>query len=87
MSTHLDAQQRRAMRNRLARARGQLDAVIRQLDQDEPCVAVMPQMIACNKAVDRATYAMLLAAIENCAASPRSDLEADKLRKLFLSLA
>lgn len=85
---HLDSQQRRAVRNRLARARGQLDAIMRALDDNHACLEVLPQMIAANKAVDRATYSMILAAIDRCSADPQSHpQEAEQLRKLFLSLA
>ena len=54
-SLHLDSEQRRAVRNRIARARGQLDAIMRALDEDRACLEMLPQMIAANKAVDRAT--------------------------------
>ncbi|MDO5722575.1 MAG: metal-sensitive transcriptional regulator [Actinomycetaceae bacterium] len=85
---HLDSEQRRAVRNRLARARGQLDAIMRSLDEDHACLEVLPQMIAANKAVDRATYTMILAAIDRCATDPQSHAdESEQLRKLFLSLA
>ena len=55
----------------------------------------MPRGFAANdrgsKAVDRATYAMVLAAIQSCAASEGSGVDdhpdAEELRKIFLSLA
>lgn len=91
-SVHLADDDRRAVRNRLSRARGQIDAIVRQLDEDHACLDVLPQMIAASKAVDRATYAMVLAAIQSCATqkgngdfSDHPDSEA--LRKIFLSLA
>lgn len=88
MSTvHLDSAERRAVRNRLSRARGQLDAVIRQLDDDQACLDVLPQMIAANRAVDRATYAMILAAMQACANHPGAHTESEQIRKIFLSLA
>ncbi|MDO4607022.1 MAG: metal-sensitive transcriptional regulator [Bowdeniella nasicola] len=88
MGLHLDSAERRAMRNRLARARGQLDSVIKQLDDDAACLDVLPQMMAANKAVDRATFAMVLAAIERCSREDHhGSEEIAQLRKLFLSLA
>jgi DNA-binding FrmR family transcriptional regulator len=78
---------RRAVRNRLSRARGQLDAVIRQLEENKDCLDVLPQMIAASKAVDRATYAMVLSAIESCSSEPGDHPDIAELKKLFLSLA
>lgn len=86
-AVHLDSAERRAVRNRLSRARGQLDAVIRQLDEDEACLQVLPQMIAANKAVDRATYAMILAAMQACSQQPDALAESQQIEKIFLSLA
>lgn len=87
-SLHLDSQQRRAVRNRIARARGQLDAIMRALDEDRACLEMLPQMIAANKAVDRATYSMILGAIDRCSTDPQAHAEeSEQLRKLFLSLA
>lgn len=90
-SVQVSEEDRRAVRNRLSRARGQIDAIIRQLEEDKPCLEILPQMIAALKAVDRATYAMVLAAIQSCAASEGSGMDdhpdAEELRKIFLSLA
>lgn len=84
---HLNEQDRRAVRNRLSRARGQLDAIIKNIEEDAACLEVLPQMIAASKAVDRATYAMVLAAIETCSLHPEDHPDAENLKKIFLSLA
>lgn len=84
---HLTETDRRAVRNRLSRARGQLDAIIKKIEEDAACLDVLPQMIAASRAVDRATYAMVLAAIETCSTQPGDHPDAEDLKKIFLSLA
>ncbi|MDO5050015.1 MAG: metal-sensitive transcriptional regulator [Actinomycetaceae bacterium] len=86
-SVKLRDEDRRAIRNRLSRARGQLDAIIRQIEEDQACLEVLPQMIAASKAVDRATYAMVLSAIESCSTEPSDHPDSIELKKIFLSLA
>ena len=84
----LDNESKKAVRNRLSRARGQLEAVIRQIDEDEACLSILPQMVAADKAVNRATFALLLAAMRNCARDPEHHPEeSEQLQKIFLSLA
>ena len=83
----LNDEERRAIRNRLARARGQLDAIIRQLEDNEACLKVLPQMIAASKAVDRATYAMVLSSVQACSRTAGEHPDSAELQKIFLSLA
>ncbi|MFC5369557.1 metal-sensitive transcriptional regulator [Arcanobacterium bovis] len=76
------------VRNRLARAVGQLNGVIGMIDAGSPCKDTVIQMTAASKAVDRATYALLLAAFEACQAAPDADSEShEALKKIFMSLA
>lgn len=71
--------------NRLRRAQGQLNAVIGMVEQDRPCEEVLPQLAAVSKAIDRAGYKLLATNLRRCIAD--GDADADKLEKLFLSLA
>lgn len=91
MST-ADEATRRRIANRLKRARGQLDAVITAVETDAPCRDVVTQLAAVTHALNRAGFAIVAAAMEECIASPdapqtRDGLTTEELEKLFLTLA
>ncbi|HRN30277.1 MAG TPA: metal-sensitive transcriptional regulator [Terrimesophilobacter sp.] len=87
-----DADAQRKIRNRLSRARGQLDAVIAALDDDASCRDVMTQLAAVTQALSRAGFVIMSTALEECLADPdaaleREGLTKEELEKLFLSFA
>lgn len=82
---HLPEAQARAARNRLARAHGQLAAVIRALDEGGDCRQVLTQLAACSRALDRAGITLLSAGMEQCYLSDSSADAKAELEKLFLS--
>ncbi len=74
--------------NRLRRAQGQLDAVIRAVEADQPCDEVLTQLSAVLHAVERAGFKIVAEAMHDCvsgASSGGPDLDA--LERLFLGLA
>ena len=76
--------------NRLKRAQGQLNAVIRMLDEGQDCEAVVTQLAAVNKALDRAGFAIVASGLQQCLVDGEGDLDTldvKKMEKLFLSLA
>ncbi|WP_336249652.1 metal-sensitive transcriptional regulator [Stomatohabitans albus] len=72
---------------RLKRARGQLDAVIRMLEAGEDCEAVVTQLAAVAKAVDRAGCAIIVTGLRQCLEDPSDEFSPERLEKLFLSFA
>ena len=83
-----DAQKR--ISNRLRRARGQLDAVIAAVEADEPCRDVVIQLAAVSSALDRAGFAIVSTAMQECLTDAErgdDDLTTEELEKLFLMLA
>ena len=50
---------KRAMDARLARVEGQVRAVRRMIEADEPCADIAQQLAAARKALDRAFHEML----------------------------
>lgn len=87
-----DRETQRKILNRLKRARGQLDAVIREVEGEGSCRDVVTQLSAVSTALDRAGFAIVSSAMKNCVADPeraREDesLTVEELEKLFLSLA
>ncbi|QKD80706.1 metal-sensitive transcriptional regulator [Actinomyces marmotae] len=74
---------------RLKRARGQLDAVIRMMEEGRDCEEVVVQVAAVSKAVDRAGLAIIASGMRASLTKDPSGqiLEATRLEKLFMSLA
>jgi DNA-binding FrmR family transcriptional regulator len=60
-----DAEAKKAMDARLARIEGQVRAVRRMIEADEPCEAIAQQLAAARKALDRAFYEMVSCIIRN----------------------
>jgi len=86
-----DAARRRVL-NRLRRARGQLDGVIAAVDGQSDCRDVLTQLAAVTHALNRAGFAIVATAMEECLVDPdstheREGLTTGELEKLFLSLA
>ena len=73
--------------NRLKRAQGQLNAVIRMLEEGGDCRAVVTQLSAVSKALDRAGFAIIATGLEQCLTNPDESMDKKEMEKLFLSLA
>ena len=64
-------EQTRALLSRLRRAEGQVRAVIRLIEEGQPCDQVAQQLTAARKALDKAFFAMVGCAIEHGQVEPR----------------
>lgn len=75
--------------NRLKRARGQLEGVIRMLEEGRECEDVVTQLAAVSRALDRAGFSIVATGLKQCltTAGEEGDLDTAKMEKLFLSLA
>jgi DNA-binding FrmR family transcriptional regulator len=71
---------------RLKRARGQIDGVIRMLEEGRDCEEVVTQLAAVSKAVDRAGFSLVSSGLRQCLVHGE-DIDVAKMEKLFLSLA
>lgn len=83
----LDPTDMKPVINRLRRAQGQLAAVTRMLEEGEDCKAVVQQLSAASKALDRAGFAIIASGMEKCFAEDSEPSEREATEKLFLSLA
>jgi len=72
--------------NRLKRAQGQLAGVIRMLEEGRDCEDVVTQLAAVSKALDRAGFTLIASGLKECLRNEQQ-LDAQKMEKLFLSLA
>ena len=75
--------------NRIKRARGQLDGVLRMLEEGRECEDVVTQLAAVSRALDRAGFAIVATGLQQCLAAgdDLDSLDMKKMEKLFLSLA
>jgi DNA-binding FrmR family transcriptional regulator len=73
---------------RLKRARGQIDGVIKMIEDDRPCADVVTQLAAVSKALDRAGFKVVATGLRQCILEgENAPMTEDQLEKLFLSLA
>ena len=79
--------ERRQVVNRLRRARGQIDAVITQIEADGSCEEVVTQLAAASRALDKAGYKYLAGAMRECLLPRDDDLSPSSIERLFLMLA
>ena len=75
--------------NRIKRARGQLDGVLRMLEEGRDCEDVVTQLAAVSRALDRAGFAIVATGLQQCLAAGdgMDSVDMKKMEKLFLSLA
>jgi DNA-binding FrmR family transcriptional regulator len=75
--------------NRIKRARGQLDGVVRMLEEGRDCEDVVTQLAAVSKALDKAGFAIVAAGLQQCLTigDGIDSVDVKKMEKLFLSLA
>jgi DNA-binding FrmR family transcriptional regulator len=73
---------------RLKRARGQIDGVIKMIEDDRPCADVVTQLAAVSKALDRAGFKVVATGLRQCILEgENAPMPEEQLEKLFLSLA
>ena len=77
-----------AVVNRIKRAQGQLNGVLRMLEEGRDIQEVVNQLKAVSRALDRAGFAIIAAEMRDATSKgPVSDEELAKLERFFLSLA
>lgn len=76
---------------RLRRAHGQLGGVLAMIEAGDDCAAVLTQLAAVSRALDRAGFKIVASGMRHCnAARQRGEeppMSEQELEKLFLSLA
>jgi DNA-binding FrmR family transcriptional regulator len=85
----LDPREMTPVINRIKRARGQLDGVLRMLEEGRDCEDVVTQLAAVSRALDRAGFAIVATGLQQCLANGDAvdSVDVKKMEKLFLSLA
>jgi DNA-binding FrmR family transcriptional regulator len=87
----IDEACRRDVVTRLKRVEGQVAGIIAMIEQGRSCDDIVTQVAAVSRALDRAGFKIIASGLQQCAAmSERGetpDLSAERLEKLFLTLA
>jgi DNA-binding FrmR family transcriptional regulator len=77
---------------RLRRAQGQVGGVIKMIEEGRDCAAVVTQLAAASRALDRAGFKIIATGLRQCALEEQDGdstggQDQAQLEKLFLSLA
>jgi DNA-binding FrmR family transcriptional regulator len=75
---------------RLKRVQGQIGGVVRMIEQGEDCAAVVTQLAAASKALDRAGFKIISTGMQQCLTQDDTGerkVDVAQLEKLFMSLA
>jgi DNA-binding FrmR family transcriptional regulator len=75
---------------RLKRVQGQLGGVIKMIEEGQDCTAVVTQLAAASKALDKAGFKIIATGLRQCMAENDAggrQVDVAQLEKLFLSLA
>lgn len=75
---------------RLKRVQGQIGGVVRMIEAGEDCTAVVTQLAAASKALDRAGFKIISTGMQQCLTQDGQGgqkIDVAQLEKLFLSLA
>jgi DNA-binding FrmR family transcriptional regulator len=74
---------------RLRRAQGQIGGVLKMIDEGRDCEAIITQVAAASRALDRAGIAIIATGLKQCLLDSGGvdSVDSDKMQKLFLSLA
>lgn len=85
----LPAEQMDPIIKRLRRAQGQLGGVLRMIEEGRDCEAIVTQVAAVSKALDRAGFAIIATGLKQCLteSGDLDSVDSQKMQKLFLSLA
>jgi DNA-binding FrmR family transcriptional regulator len=78
-----------AITRRMKRAHGHLGSVIKMLEEGADCEAVLTQLAAVSRALDRAGYAVVVTGLQQCLETGGRPDGADvqRMQKLFMALA
>jgi DNA-binding FrmR family transcriptional regulator len=73
---------------RLKRARGQIDGIMRMIDEGRSCSEIVTQLAAVSKALDRVGFKVVASGLAQCLEhGDDAPMSRDDLERLFLSLA
>jgi DNA-binding FrmR family transcriptional regulator len=73
-------------RDRLSRVQGQINGIIKMIDEGRDCDELLTQLAAANTALQRAGFTVVSLAMNKCAKEPADSPNRKALEKAFMSL-
>ena len=83
----IEPQELKQGRDRLMRVQGQIQGIVKMIDEGRDCSELLNQLAAANTALQRAGFIVVSTAMEKCAAEPAGSENKKALEKAFLALA
>ena len=74
----VDSETMAAVLRRLKRAQGQVGGVIKMIEEGRDCAAVVTQLAAASRALDRAGFQIIATGLQQCAANGDSTADGTK---------
>jgi DNA-binding FrmR family transcriptional regulator len=69
------------------RVQGQIQGIVKMIDEGRDCSDLLNQLAAANTALQRAGFIVVSTAMEKCSAEPAGSENKKALEKAFLALA
>ena len=73
--------------NRLRRAQGQINGILRMIEEGRDCAEVVTQVAAASRALDKAGFAIIASGLKGCLSDPEQAPDVATMERLFLSLS
>lgn len=86
----IDSSQLAEVLGRLKRVQGQVGGIVKMIEEGRDCAAVVTQLAAASRALDRAGFKLIATGMRQCTLEGDADarrLDETELERLFLSLA
>jgi DNA-binding FrmR family transcriptional regulator len=83
----IDPQELKQARDRLSRVQGQIQGIVKMIDEGRDCAELLNQLAAANTALQRAGFLVIQTAMEKCSTEPSGSENKKALEKAFLALA
>ncbi|MEY4311047.1 MAG: hypothetical protein RLZ71_973 [Actinomycetota bacterium] len=77
----------KAARDRLSRVAGQVNALVKMIDEGRDCTEILTQLSAASTALTRAGFNIISTGMAQCANDATGDEARAKLEKAFMALA
>ena len=72
---------------RLRKVHGQIGGILRMIEEQRDCEAIVTQVAAASKALDRVGYALIATGLKECLLHSDGNISNHQMERLFLSLA
>jgi DNA-binding FrmR family transcriptional regulator len=83
----IEPQELKQARDRLMRVQGQIQGIVKMIDEGRECSELLNQLAAANTALQRAGFIVISTAMDKCSSEPSGSANKKALEKAFLALA